>query len=116
MNAVTLYHNPRCSKSRETLMLLETHGISPHIIDYLETPPDSATLRQLLKLLAFEPRALMRTGEPQYLALGLDDTALSDDELIAALAAHPQLLQRPIVVRGERAIIGRPPARVLELL
>jgi arsenate reductase len=116
MNDVTLYHNPRCSKSRETLALLEAHGIRPRIVHYLETPPDTSTLRQLLELLAIEPRALLRTREPEYQTLGLDNTALGDDELIAALAANPKLLERPIVIRGNRAIIGRPPERVLELL
>ncbi|HEV8694691.1 MAG TPA: arsenate reductase (glutaredoxin) [Lysobacter sp.] len=111
-----LYHNPRCSKSRGALELLREHGIQPRVIAYLETPPSTEELRDLLRVLALPARALLRTGEDEYAALGLDAPALSDDELIAAMAAHPRLIERPIFVHGGRAVIGRPPENVLTLL
>lgn len=113
---ITIYHNPRCSKSRQALELLESHGALPEVVRYLETPPDAATLRSLLKALGLSARALLRTGEDEYRELGLDDATLGEDALIAAMAAHPRLIERPIVVRGGRAVIGRPPEKVLELL
>ncbi|MDF2445520.1 MAG: putative arsenate reductase [Moraxellaceae bacterium] len=113
---ITIYHNPRCSKSREALELLEAHGASPAVVRYLETPPDAATLRQLLKLLGLPARALLRTKEDDYRALGLDNPALSEADLIDAMAKHPRLIERPVVVSGKRAVIGRPPEKVLELL
>lgn len=116
-NEVTIYHNPRCSKSRETLALLEQHGVTPQVVLYLETPPDAAQIRTLLKQLGFSsPRELMRTKETLYRDLALADPALSDDQLIAALAAHPKLIERPIVVNGAHARLGRPPEQVLALL
>ena len=111
-----LYHNPRCSKSRGTLQLLREHGIEPEIIDYLEQPPSPAQLRELLRLLGTGPRSLLRTGEPEYDVLRLADISLDDDTLIAAMAAHPRLIERPVFVHGGRAVIGRPPESVLELL
>jgi arsenate reductase (glutaredoxin) len=116
MPTVTLYHNPRCSKSRAALALLEARGVELDIVRYLETPPSADELRVLLGKLGIAPRALMRRKEPEYGALGLDDPALGDADLIEALAEHPELIERPIAVRGKRAIIGRPPERVLELL
>lgn len=114
---ITLYHNARCSKSRAALALLEARGLMPQIVNYLETPPDAARLGELLKKLGFtDARQLMRQGEAEYKALGLDKPELDQAGLIAALAAHPRLIERPILVRGERAVIGRPPERVLELL
>lgn len=113
---VTIYHNPRCSKSRATLKLLEQHGHEPVIIEYLQTPPDAATLKQLLRMLGLEPRQLLRTRESDYREAGLDDSSLSDDAVIAAMVAHPILIERPIVVAGKRAAIGRPPENVLEIL
>lgn len=112
----TIYHNPRCSKSRAALDLLVTHGIEPAVVRYLDTPPDAATLAQLLDRLGLEPRALLRSGEDEYRALNLADPALGREALIAAMVAHPRLIERPIVVRGDRAVLGRPPERVLELL
>ncbi len=112
----TIYHNPRCSKSRQTLALLEERGIQPEIVKYLETPPDAQTLEQLLQWLGKEPRELMRRGEPEYQALGLDDPALSREALIQAMVTQPKLIERPIVVRGSRAALGRPPEDVLEIL
>ncbi|WP_288130464.1 arsenate reductase (glutaredoxin) [Microbulbifer sp.] len=112
----TIYHNPRCSKSRQTLQLLQEHQVEPEIVLYLETPPDKATLKSLLKKLGIEPRALLRKGEDDYKALHLKDPALSNDQLIEAMVAHPKLIERPIVVKGEHAVLGRPPENVLELL
>jgi len=112
----TIYHNPRCSKSRGALELLRAHGIEPAVVKYLDTPPDAATLAGLLERLGLAPRALLRSGEDAYQSLNLADPALSPAQLIAAMVAHPQLIERPIVVRGARAVIGRPPERVLELL
>ncbi|MFA7665396.1 MAG: arsenate reductase (glutaredoxin) [Burkholderiaceae bacterium] len=111
-----LYHNPRCSKSRAALELLSQRGVEPEIIRYLDTPPDADALRRLLAQLGLRARALLRTGEDEYKTLKLDDPALDDEALIAAMAAHPRLIERPVFVRGERAVIGRPPERVLELL
>ncbi|MEE2732805.1 MAG: arsenate reductase (glutaredoxin) [Pseudomonadota bacterium] len=111
-----IYHNPRCSKSRETLKLLQENGIEPEIILYLETPPDAKTLKGLLKQLGLKPRQLMRTKEAEYKAQGLDNPDLSDDELVAAIIATPKLIERPIVVNGKKAALGRPPEQVLEIL
>jgi len=116
MTDVTLYHNPGCSKSRAALELLEARGIRLHIVQYLETPPDLQTLADLVGKLGLEARRLLRSAEPEYGALGLDDPALGEEALLEAIVAHPRLLERPIAVRGARAVIGRPPERVLELL
>ncbi len=114
--ATTIYHNPRCSKSRQTLALLEDNGISPTIVEYLKEPPDAATLERLLEMLGCSPRELIRTKESVYAELNLDDPALSDADLIAAMQANPILIERPIVVQGERAVIGRPPENALALV
>lgn len=111
-----IYHNPRCSKSRQTLALLQERGLQPEIIDYLKTPPDTKTLDRLLRLLGLEPRQLMRRKEAAYAEAGLDDPALTRDQLIEAMLAHPILIERPIVVAGGKAALGRPPERVLEIL
>ena len=117
MTTVTIYHNPRCSKSRETLALLEQRGIEPNVVLYLQQPPDVATLRQLVQSLGLSSvRALMRTKEEEYQALGLDEPALSEEALLTALAAHPKLMERPIVVAQGKARLGRPPEQVLEIL
>lgn len=113
---ITIYHNPRCSKSRQALELLEAHGAAPTVVPYLETPPDAATLTTLLAALGLPARALLRSGEDEYRELGLDNPALDDNALIAAMVAHPRLIERPVVIRGQRAVIGRPPEKVLELL
>ncbi|MBE2210793.1 MAG: arsenate reductase (glutaredoxin) [Xanthomonadaceae bacterium] len=110
------YHNPRCSKSRQALELLRERGLSPELIAYIDNPPDAATLRVLLGKLGIAPRALMRTGEAVYAELGLEDASLDDQALIDAMVAHPILIERPIFEHGDRAVIGRPPERVLELL
>lgn len=112
----TIYHNPRCSKSRETLQLLEAQGIKPDVVLYLETPPDAPTLKNLLKKLGLKPRELMRQKEAEYKAMGLQDESLSDDQLIAAMVECPKLIERPIVVHGKKAALGRPPENVLEIL
>ncbi|AUX94370.1 arsenate reductase (glutaredoxin) [Mixta gaviniae] len=117
MTTVTIYHNPRCSKSRETLALLEQRGIKPEVVLYLQQPPDVATLRQLVQALGLgSARALMRDKEADYQALGLDDPTLSEEALLAALADHPKLIERPIVVAQGKARLGRPPEQVLEIL
>jgi arsenate reductase len=113
---LTIFHNPRCSKSRQTLALLEARGLKPQVIEYLATPPDAATLNRLIRMLGVSARDLIRKGEPEYRALGLDDAALDDAALVAAMTEHPRLIERPIVVAGNRARIGRPPETVLELL
>ena len=116
MTDLTLYHNPRCSKSRGALELLEARGLTPTVVRYLETPLSAAQLRDLLAKLNISARQLLRSGEDEYKALGLADSSLSDEQLIAAMVAHPKLIERPILVAGERAVIGRPPEKVLELL
>ncbi len=114
--SVQIYHNPRCSKSRQTLQLLQEQGIEPQVIEYLKTPPSKAKLKEILKMLALEPRQLMRNGEDEYQALGLDDESLKKDQLIEAMVAHPKLIERPIVVANGKAAIGRPPEAVLDIL
>lgn len=114
---VTLYHNPRCSKSREALKLLHDNGITPSIVLYLETPPDAAALAQLVHQLGFaSARELMRHKEVEYKTLKLDRPELSEAALIAAMVAHPVLIERPIAVANDVARIGRPPELVLEVL
>ncbi|AYF90494.1 arsenate reductase (glutaredoxin) [Pseudomonas sp. JS3066] len=116
MTELTLYHNPRCSKSRGALELLEARGLAPTIVRYLETPPNAAELRDLLAKLGLSARQLLRTGEDEYKALGLDDASLSEAQLIAAMATHPKLIERPILIAGDKAVVGRPPEKVLEIL
>lgn len=111
-----LYHNTRCSKSRGALELLNERGIEPEVVYYLETPPSPAELRELLRMLGIGARGLLRTGEPEYAELGLDDASLDDEALITAMATHPKLIERPVLVHRGRAVIGRPPERVLEIL
>lgn len=113
---VTIYHNPRCSKSRQTLALLQERGIEPRIVPYLDEPPDKATLKRLLGQLGLAPRQLMRRGEARYKELGLDDPALSEDELLQAMVDNPILIERPIVVSSKGAALGRPPENVLRIL
>lgn len=115
--AVTIYHNPRCGKSRQTLALLRDRGIEPDVVEYLKTPPDAATLRRLLDSLGLDARGLMRRKEAAYKENGLDDAALDDDALVAAMVANPILIERPIVVTADgRAALGRPPEAVLGIL
>jgi arsenate reductase (glutaredoxin) len=113
---VVIYHNPRCSKSRQTLELLEARGIKPKIVEYLKQPPSAAELKAVLNKLGMKPRDLLRQGEARYAELGLRDRDLPDDVLIALMVANPILIERPIVVSGSEAAIGRPPEKVLEIL
>jgi len=113
---VTIYHNPRCSKSRATLALLEEKGVKPRIVEYLKEPPSAAELKRILKTLGLKPRDIVRKGEAVYAELGLKDAALTDDALIALMVENPILIERPIVVSGEKAAIGRPPEAVLKIL
>ncbi|QLF95105.1 arsenate reductase (glutaredoxin) [Pseudomonas sp. ABC1] len=116
MTELTLYHNPRCSKSRGALELLQAQGLQPSIRLYLETPPSTDELTGLLAKLGIPARQLLRTSEDEYKSLGLGDDSLDDERLIAAMAAHPRLIERPILVTPDKAVIGRPPERVLEIL
>lgn len=116
MTDLTLYHNPRCSKSRGALELLEARGLTPTVVRYLETPLDAAQLKALLAKLDLTARQLLRTGEEEYKTLNLADASLSEAQLIAAIAAHPKLMERPILETADKAIIGRPPENVLEIL
>jgi arsenate reductase len=114
---ITIYHNNRCGKSRDTLALLKEKGIDPAVVAYLDTPPNAATLRGLLQKLGFaDARALIRKGEAEYKALNLADPSLTQDALIEAMVAHPKLIERPIVVNGAKAALGRPPENVLAIL
>jgi len=113
---VTIYHNPRCTKSRQTLELLRSRGIEPEIIEYLNAPPDKTTLKKILRLLKLTPRELMRKKEGAYKKARLDDETLSTDALISAMLKHPVLIERPIVLANGKAAIGRPPENVLEIL
>jgi len=114
---VTIYHNPRCSKSRETLALLKENGVEPEVILYLDTPPDATQLKNLLKMLGMKSaRELMRQKEDLYKELNLADSALSEADLVKAMIANPKLIERPIVVKNGQARIGRPPESVLEIL
>lgn len=111
-----IFHNPRCSKSRQTLALLQERGLEPEVIEYLKAPPSAATLDNLLSAMALEPRALMRTKDAVYKESGADNPGLGRNELIALMVEHPALIERPIVVNGKKAAVGRPPESVLEIL
>ena len=116
MEKITIYHNPKCSKSRQTLQLLRERGIEPIIVEYIKQPLNASQLKRLLKMLQLEPRELMRKKESEYKDLNLADTKLSQDRLINAMAEHPILMERPIVVVGSKAALGRPPEKVLAIL
>ena len=113
---VTIWHNPRCSKSRQTLALLRERGIEPEIVEYLKTPPAAGELEAVLEKLGMEPRGLMRRKEAAYREAGLDDPALGRRALVEAMTAHPVLIERPVVLAGDRAALGRPPENVLAIL
>ena len=115
MAEVTMYHNPQCSKSRQTLALLSEQGVEPDVVEYLKTPLDAKTLDALLQKLGLEPRELMRTKEDEYAALGLAEVT-DRTQLIQAMVEHPILIERPIVVKGNQARLGRPPEQVLDIL
>ncbi len=114
--SVKIYHNPRCSKSRQTLQLLKDHGIEPEVIEYLKTPPTAEEIDEILKMLDLEPRQLMRKKEAEYKQTGMDDESLNRESLIAGMVNTPKLIERPIVVTGNKAAIGRPPENVLTIL
>ena len=114
--ATKIFHNPRCSKSRQTLQLLESKDLILDVVEYLKHPPSRQELEQLLDLLGLEPRELMRTHEKPYKENNLDDPALNRDELIKAMIDHPILIQRPILIHNGKAVIGRPPEKVLDVL
>ncbi len=115
MSDVTIYHNPRCSKSRTTLALLEENGVSPDVVLYLETPPSAQDISGLLAKLSMTAGQLVRSGEDVYKECGLHKDS-SDEQVLAAMAQHPKLIERPIVVMGNRAVLGRPPENVLALI
>jgi arsenate reductase len=114
--AIRIFHNPRCSKSRATLALLQERGLEPEITLYLENPPDADELRSVLKKLGFTARDLMRKGEAEFREQGLADESLTEDELVAAMVASPRLIERPIVLANGRAAIGRPLESVVDIL
>jgi len=116
MSNVTIFHNPRCSKSRQTLALLEEKGIEPQIVKYLETPPSADELKAVLAKLGINARDLLRTKEAEYKEAGLDNQDLSEDEVVAKMVEFPKLIERPIVIKDEQARIGRPPESVLDIL
>ncbi len=116
MSQICLYHNPRCSKSRQALALLEENGVEPSIILYLETPPSAAELKAVLAKLGISARELIRSSEEAYKENQLKDPGLSDDELIAAMVKFPKLIQRPIAIKADKAVLGRPPENVLALI
>ncbi|HGF6559154.1 arsenate reductase (glutaredoxin) [Providencia sp. wls1922] len=116
-DSIKIYHNPRCSKSRETLALLQEKGITPTVVEYLTTPPSIAEIEKLLKMLGFtDARQLMRTKEDIYKELKLADNDITQAQLIQAMHDNPRLIERPIVVKGKKAKLGRPPEQVLEIL
>lgn len=112
----TIYHNPRCSKSRQTLALLEENGIKPDVVLYLEDSPNAESLAVILAKLGISARELLRKGEEAYKSLELKNEALSESQLIEAMVQHPKLIERPIVIKGEQAVLGRPPENVLSLI
>ncbi len=119
--SVTIYHNPRCSKSRQTLELLEEKAVAPSIVEYLNTPPDAQTLKEIISMLGIKAKQLLRTHEDEFKQAGLDTQGLtndqfSEDQIIDAMIKFPKLIERPIVVSDGKAVIGRPPSLVLEIL
>lgn len=116
MSSITLYHNPRCSKSRQALQLLQEKGVEPQLRLYLDNPPSRDELVTLLQQLAIEPRLLIRKGEQAFKDNNLGNAELSNDALIDAMVSHPKLIERPIAIKGDKAVIGRPPENVLDLI
>ena len=114
--SVIIYHNPKCSKSRQTLELLKDNGITPTIIEYLQTPPTEEKLKKILTQLDFAPRDLIRKKESVYAECELDNPSLTNDDLVSFMVKHPILIERPIVLSNDKAAIGRPPEKVLEIL
>lgn len=116
MSEITIYHNPNCSKSRQTLELLRKQGVEPKIIHYLDTPPDEETLQQLLQLMKMEPFDLVRKKEDLFEELAIEKIGADSQQLIRTMVENPILIERPIVVKGNKAVIGRPPECVLTLI
>ena len=114
--SLKIYHNPRCSKSRQTLHLLQERSMTPEVVEYLKTPPSTQELADILQMLGLGPRDLMRRKEAEYKSSGADNPELSDAELIELMVAHPKLIERPIVISNGKAAIGRPPEQVLDIL
>jgi len=115
MSQSIIYHNPRCSKSRATLALLESRHVDTQIIKYLDTPPSPQTLKKITEMLGVSPRDILRTGEKEYKEFGMDNPDLSDDQLLQLMSANPKVIERPIVIYNDKAVVGRPPENVLEL-
>lgn len=113
---VTIFHNPRCSKSRAALEILRAEGVEPEVIEYLQAPPSATQLEGIVEMLGCAPRDLLRKGEKEYKELRLADPKLTPAQLLETMAKYPILIERPIVVKGNRAVVGRPPERVRELL
>lgn len=116
MSQYRIYHNPRCSKSRQTLSMLEEKGITPEVILYMDKPPSANQLEEVIQQLGITPRELLRRGEDEYRELNLAEPTLTDSQLIDAMVTHPKLIERPIVIKGSRAVLGRPPENVLSLI
>ena len=116
MNTIKIYHNPRCSKSRKTLEIIESTGAMPEVIKYLETPPTVSEIKSVLALLNLKPRELMRKGESEYTDNNFSDDSLSDDELIQLMIKYPKVIERPIVLSNGKAVIGRPPESVMDII
>jgi len=116
MEPIKIYHNPRCSKSRAALALLEENDVTPEIIYYLETPPDTVELKSILTKLGVGIRDILRSNEEEYDEFGLEDESLNEEIIFDIVSRHPNLIQRPILIQGERAILGRPPENVLQLI
>ncbi|CAH0992584.1 putative protein YfgD [Sinobacterium norvegicum] len=116
MPATTIYHNPRCSKSRQTLAILQDNGVEPEVVLYLEQPPSESELTTIIRQLGITPRQLLRKGEEAFKENNLKDDSLTDQQLIAAMVQFPKLIERPIVIVGEQAVLGRPPENVLTLI
>ena len=116
MSKVTIWHNPRCSKSRQALALLENQGVELDVVLYLEKPPSRREITRVLKLLAMNPRDIIRKREPEYKDLGLDDSNMTKTELVGAMAENPKLIERPVIIREDQAVVGRPPELALKLL
>lgn len=113
---ITIYHHSGCSKSRQTLALIRAQGYEPTIVEYLTAPPDVTTLKQVIKMLDITPRELLRKNEKEFSSAALDSPTVTDDTIIQAMLSHPQLIERPIVVVNNKAVIGRPPENVLTIL
>lgn len=113
--SITIYHNPRCSKSRQTLSLIQEKGIEPEVVLYLDNTPDTATIKALLEKLGISARELLRNKEEAYKEHNLSDKSLSDDDIIKAMTLSPKLIERPIVIKGDKAVLGRPPENIEQL-